>query len=102
MSRRDWLPRIAVRGCLILLPWITMIGDAQLNAPNYDPPQNASAAAGSKKDETKAKASRRDEIPDAADYSPDCQHPEKHDDADYCQQIRMADAAEQAIVWAEV
>lgn len=106
MSRSNWLHIVAFGGCLAAAVVLSCEGHAQQN--------NTEAAQQTKQQEKapnqlrsapvpespKADASTDQQKPKASVYKSDCGDTPDHDEADLCEQRRMAKAAEDAVWWA--
>lgn len=88
---------IAVVGCLIYLPWAALAqppSGPHPRSPYSDSQQQAQNAAS-----PPVAAPSKQEKPYTADYQRSCNNPDKHEDADLCQQWRSANAAEYVASW---
>jgi len=93
MPKRYRLLHLAVGGCLALFGWALAQEHQRAEA------SEAAHAQEAKQDPLAAAIARAVEQDNKTDWSrPKCTKPESHDEADLCQQIRMAKAAED-VLW---
>jgi hypothetical protein len=99
MPLSNWLHHIAVRGCLILALTLVLSseGRAQSNSPapaqQAQPQQQSAPTPAPVPDWAKAES-------DTDYYKYSCDRPKQREDADLCEQRRMAKAAEDSVWWA--
>lgn len=96
MSRSNWLYCFAIGGfvaaCLLLSSESGAQGNA--TAPSGQPAQQQEA--------TPEGPSIEKAVPGTGYYKPDCKRPKEREDADLCEQIRQAQAAEDAVWWSRL
>jgi hypothetical protein len=88
---------IAVRVCLTLALCSALPGEGKAQVNSAAPSQN-----GQKQQTPTAPSSQviQQQVPEPEYYKPSCDKPKQREDADLCQQLRMAKAAEDAVWWA--
>lgn len=96
MSFSGWLHHFAIRGCLILALLLSLVGHGQAQTNAAVPSQNTQA----QKNPPPPPPVVQQQVTEAEYYKPTCDKPKTREDADLCQQLRMAKAAEDAVWWA--
>ena len=101
MLGRNWLHHFAIRGCLAA----SLCG--LLSGPCEAQGDNAAPAAQPQQQQPKTEPTplpitqQAEKKPDPDYFKRSCDHPKQREDDDLCQQVRMAQAAEEAVYWAE-
>jgi hypothetical protein len=96
MSFSNRLHQTALGGCLTLALCSALPSECKAQVDPDAPLQNA------QKQQPPAAPSKavQQQIPELEYYKPSCDKPQQREDADLCQQVRMAKAAEDAVWWA--
>src|SRR5687767_9855811 len=98
MFRSDWLHNLPARGCLILAA--LLFASASHAQDKRDTPDPSPEAQREQKGGTGPPPQPQRDV-NSKGYRSNCDKPKDREEADLCEQRRMADAAEKGLVWAE-
>lgn len=93
MSQRNWMHRLAIGGCLVAS---LFAGESQAQSSNY-PLEGQSQQQPAAQTPVPLPPAQAD---DRQEYRPACNRPADREDANFCEQRRAADAAQQTVYWA--
>lgn len=98
MPRSNWLPYAALAGCLAIALWAGL-ALGQTEQPNDAPGQTQTQQPAPEQSQP-PKANTPDiQVVRSYREQANCDGPQDHDAADFCEQRRMANAAENTLVW---
>lgn len=98
MPSRDWLHNLAVRRCVILAA--LLFASASHAQDKRDTPGPRPEAQSEQRGGPAPPAPAQRDV-NAKGYRSNCDKPKDREEADLCEQRRMADAAKEALIWAE-